>query len=204
MDQYSDYGIEQFMTLFNKMFTSTKYSLQALNKRVEKMDKCFNNIMLLMSEKPFDEEPDEEENNFRITQKELDYISKMIEGNDGVSEGNRSHLLGRKKKKEPPKDEIFFDDNDNDEEFFEKVERGVYKSNKAMRENRAGARKIIEVKPLQQDENIIENIHPAQKIVKYGKYLEAKNKNKKTQKLDKDDDTDSLFDDDLSYDDEEF
>ena len=58
-----DNSMETFMTLFNKMFSETKYNLQALNKRMESMDKCFSNILLLSSDKPFDEENLEEENN---------------------------------------------------------------------------------------------------------------------------------------------
>ena len=58
-----DNSMETFMTLFNKMFSETKYNLQALNKRMESMDKCFCNILLLNSDKPFDEENLEEENN---------------------------------------------------------------------------------------------------------------------------------------------
>ena len=55
-----DNSIEQFMTLFNKMFSETKYNLQALNKRMESMDKCFNNVLLLTTDKPFDEQNEEE------------------------------------------------------------------------------------------------------------------------------------------------
>ena len=58
-----DNSIETFMTLFNKMFSETKYDLQALNKRMESMDKCFCNVLLLSSNKPFDEENPEENNN---------------------------------------------------------------------------------------------------------------------------------------------
>ena len=57
-----DNSIETFMTLFNKMFSETKYNLQALNKRMESMDKCFCNVLLLNSDKPFDEENIEENN----------------------------------------------------------------------------------------------------------------------------------------------
>ena len=57
-----DNSIETFMTLFNKMFSETKYNLQALNKRMESMDKCFCNVLLLSSDKPFDEENPEENN----------------------------------------------------------------------------------------------------------------------------------------------
>lgn len=57
-----DNSMETFMTLFNKMFSETKYNLQALNKRMESMDKCFCNVLLLTSDKPFDEENIEENN----------------------------------------------------------------------------------------------------------------------------------------------
>ena len=57
-----DNSMETFMTLFNKMFSETKYNLQALNKRMESMDKCFCNVLLLTSDKPFDEENLEENN----------------------------------------------------------------------------------------------------------------------------------------------
>ena len=57
-----DNSMETFMTLFNKMFSETKYNLQALNKRMESMDKCFNNVLLLNSDKPFDEQNDQNDN----------------------------------------------------------------------------------------------------------------------------------------------
>ena len=80
-----DNSIEQFMTLFDKMFSETKYNLQALNKRIESMERCFNNIMLLKSDKPFDEgddeklsAQDEKSGNLKITSKELDEIERMF------------------------------------------------------------------------------------------------------------------------------
>jgi hypothetical protein len=58
-----DNSMETFMTLFTKMFSETKYNLQALNKRMESMDKCFNNILLLNTDKPFDEQNEQNEQN---------------------------------------------------------------------------------------------------------------------------------------------
>ena len=106
-----DNSMETFMTLFNKMFSETKYNLQALNKRMESMDKCFNNVLLLTTDKPFDEQNEEEneqnnenvdknniQNNFKsstnsynyqrkkktgkMTSKELDEIEKMFKDID--------------------------------------------------------------------------------------------------------------------------
>ena len=105
-----DNSMETFMTLFNKMFSETKYNLQALNKRMESMDKCFCNVLLLNSDKPFDEENLEENNdnnqndeninqdNFpkrkkntynapknkksKMTEEELDEIEKMFRNID--------------------------------------------------------------------------------------------------------------------------
>ena len=69
-----DNSMETFMTLFNKMFSETKYNLQALNKRMESMDKCFCNVLLLSSDKPFDEENIEE--------------NKDIQNNENINEDN--------------------------------------------------------------------------------------------------------------------
>ena len=63
-----DNSMETFMTLFNKMFSETKYNLQALNKRMESMDKCFCNVLLLSSDKPFDEENNDIQNNENINE----------------------------------------------------------------------------------------------------------------------------------------
>ena len=95
-----DNSMETFMTLFNKMFSETKYNLQALNKRMESMDKTFSNILLLTSNKPFDEENQEnindenikednlpkkkksnsttKNNKNKMTEQELDEIEKMF------------------------------------------------------------------------------------------------------------------------------
>lgn len=109
-DQEIDNSMETFMTLFNKMFSETKYNLQALNKRMESMDKCFNNVLLLTTDKAFDEQNEEEnqndenvnknniQNNIRsstnsynyqrkkktgkMTSKELDEIEKMFKDID--------------------------------------------------------------------------------------------------------------------------
>ena len=53
--------LEEFMNLFDKMLNQIKYNLQSFNKKCDSMDRCFNNILLLKSNKPFDEEEIEED-----------------------------------------------------------------------------------------------------------------------------------------------
>ena len=118
-----DNSMETFMTLFNKMFSETKYNLQALNKRMEYMDKCFNNVLLLSSDKPFDEvNPDNEEQNEqnneninndnfnnkyiskknkktkgKMTSKDLDEIEKMFKNIDEPNENYNTFFIGKKR-----------------------------------------------------------------------------------------------------------
>ena len=90
-EQEVDNSMETFMTLFNKMFSETKYNLQALNKRMESMDKCFNNVLLLSSDKPFDEvnEEENEQNNENIN---IDNLENKLKNT------NNSNNLPKKKK----------------------------------------------------------------------------------------------------------
>ena len=117
-----DNSMETFMTLFNKMFSEAKYNLQALNKRIEYMDKCFNNVLLLSSDKPFDEEnPENEEqnneninidnfdNNYKkkynkkknqkrpMTSEDLDEIEKMFQNLDEPNENYNTFFIGKKR-----------------------------------------------------------------------------------------------------------
>ena len=117
-----DNSMETFMTLFNKMFTEAKYNLQALNKRMEYMDKCFNNVLLLSSDKPFDEEiPENEEqnneninidnfdNNYKkkyykkknqkrpMTSEDLDEIEKMFQNIDEPNANYNTFFIGKKR-----------------------------------------------------------------------------------------------------------
>ena len=118
-----DNSMETFMTLFNKMFSETKYNLQALNKRMEYMDKCFNNVLLLSSDKPFDEvnPENEQQNNENInndnfedknyksnyhknkkqkkpmTSKDLDEIEKMFQNIDEPDENYNTYFIGKKR-----------------------------------------------------------------------------------------------------------
>ena len=90
-----DNSIETFMTLFNKMFSETKYNLQALNKRMESMDKCFCNVLLLNSDKPFDEENIEENN-------ELQNNNENINQDNFIRRKKNNFSTGKNKKNKRP------------------------------------------------------------------------------------------------------
>ena len=176
-----DNSIEQFMTLFNKMFSETKYNLQSLNKRVESMEKCFNNILLLKSDKPFDEgeeekqfsSQDEKSGILKITSKELDEIERMF-----------------KEMEEPKKEKkIYINKKRNNKIYRGKVKTIV--KNKKKRRNK------------KEDDNslIIDYLEPDKKIEKYTKFKEMKNNilNKSIDKNEQFSD-DEFEDDDLDFD----
>lgn len=113
----------EFMGLFLKMFNETKYTLQALNKRMEFMERSINNVLLLNSDKAFDEE---EENELEISPEEIEMIAeryldvdtksgrkKCKEGSNG-SNGSSSSNSNRKEKFKVVKRKKVNDDNDND------------------------------------------------------------------------------------------
>lgn len=83
----------EFIGLFLKMFNETKYNLQALNKRIECMEKCINNVLLLNGNEPFDEE---EENDLDISPEEMQLIAENYLGKD-ESKDKRTPKKNKKK-----------------------------------------------------------------------------------------------------------
>ena len=84
----------EFIGLFLKMFNETKYNLQALNKRIESMEKCINNVLLLNSKEPFDEE---EENDLDISPEEMQLIAENYLGKDESKVKQRTPKKNKKK-----------------------------------------------------------------------------------------------------------
>ena len=78
--------LEEFMNLFSQMLNQIKYNLQSFNNKCDSMDRCFNNVLLLKSNRPFDEEEKHEEE-----------VQKQI--NDLYSEYNPNNAYDQKKKK---------------------------------------------------------------------------------------------------------
>lgn len=176
----ADNSIEQFMTTFNKMFSQTKYNLQSLNKRVESMEKCFNNILLLKSNKPFDEgeeekqekysSQDEKSENLKISSKELDEIERIFREFENPRKA-KSNCLKKKM---------------NSKKYH-------------------GKRETVKKKKINRNKNeddnsmIIDCLEPDIKIEKYTKFKEMKNKILNKGKNDQISE-DEFDDDDLDFD----
>ena len=114
----------EFMGLFLKMFNETKYTLQALNKRMEFMERSINNVLLLNSDKAFDEE---EENELEISPEEIEMIAERYLNVDTKenkkkckegSNGSNSSSSNRKEKFKVVKRKKVNDDNDSDDNGF--------------------------------------------------------------------------------------
>lgn len=116
----------EFIGLFMKMFNETKYNLQALNKRFDYFEKCLNNIMLLNTEEPFDEEPQEEEELY-ISPEDMNFIAKTYieeeeekQKHEQEKKPKKSTVTPSKKqnKKKKKKDESDIENELNEEEDF--------------------------------------------------------------------------------------
>ena len=90
---------ENFMFLFSKLFNESKYNLQSLNKRFESLEKCINNICILNTEEPFNEDVNEEDEPMELTMADLDLIEKEF------SPEKKSKRQKEKEKKENEKKE---------------------------------------------------------------------------------------------------
>ena len=122
--------LEEFMSHFDQLLSQIKYNLQSFNKKCDSMDRCFGNVLLLKSNKPFDEEENHEDEiqkqidelyseynpnsinkkqnkkknnkeNLKITSKELNNIEKMFEDMNGKKKKKKNEMnLIEKKRKQ--------------------------------------------------------------------------------------------------------
>lgn len=217
-----DNSIEQFMTLFNKMFSETKYNLQALNKRMESMDKCFNNVMLLKTDKPFDEEKEEQEketsnnnktfkgtdknSNLKMTSKELDAIEKMFKEIDEPTKTLSNKYLNKKRtnKKSTANDgKEYYQDIEELLKTYPMIDesnnetKNKRKTNNSKTKNKINNTKIEEY-ILSSDNSIDIDYHVPEKKDEYTKFKEIKKKIQKKKKIHSSDEDE--IDDDLDFD----
>ena len=68
--------LENFMFLFSKLFNESKYNLQSLNKRFESLEKCVNNVCILNTDEPFNENVNEDDEPMELTMADLEFIEK--------------------------------------------------------------------------------------------------------------------------------
>lgn len=147
----------EFIGLFMKMFTETKYNLQALNKRFDYFEKCLNNVMLLNSNEPFDEDPQEEEE--MISPADMEFIAKNYIDNEEKKEEKKTK---RKQKRKQSEEE--------DEEDFFKAE------------NTKNMSTVYNKQKEEEDEFLPSKVNPEKKVKKYSEFLKMKQKENNTKK----------------------
>ncbi len=179
---------ENFMFLFSKLFNESKYNLQSLNKRFESLEKCINNICILNTEEPFNEDVNEEDEPMELTMADLDLIEKEF------SPEKKSKRQKEKEKKE------------NEKKERKKIEKNKKKKNTSteIKTNKINVKKIVnnikddvsendsffkQEKESDNDSDDINNFKkdnkiptilfaPEQKITKYKEFLEMKKRKK--------------------------
>lgn len=147
----------EFIGLFMKMFTETKYNLQALNKRFDYFEKFLNNVMLLNSNEPFDEEPQEEEE--MISPADMEFIAKnFIEDKKEEKKPKRKQKRKRSDEREEEEDDFFRTDNTKNMSI-------VYNKKKE-----------------EEDDFLPSKVNPEKKVKKYSEFLKMKQKENNTKK----------------------
>ena len=177
--------LEEFMSHFDELLSQIKYNLQSFNKKCDSMDRCFGNVLLLKSNKPFDEEENHE-----------DEIQKQID--ELYSEYNPNNINKKQNKKKNNKDNL---------KITSKELNNIEKMFEDMNENKKNPRKKNEMnindKKRKQGRAPYKYMYEIDKILKGGKIKDEekyekknkryKNKNEKTIKLDENDDDDEQF-----------
>lgn len=147
----------EFIGLFMKMFTETKYNLQALNKRFDYFEKFLNNVMLLNSNEPFDEEPQDEEE--MISPADMEFIAKnFIEDKKEEKKPKRKPKRKRSDEREEEEDDFFRTDNTKNMSI-------VYNKKKE-----------------EEDDFLPSKVNPEKKVKKYSEFLKMKQKENNTKK----------------------
>ena len=225
--------LEEFMNLFAQMLNQIKYNLQSFNNKCDSMDKCFNNVLLLKSNRPFDEEENHEEEvqkqidnfysednhnntngqkkhskkknkeNLKITSKELNNIGKMFED---INSNNKKNDFLEKKRKPGRAPSKYLDEIEiilNRGKIKDVKNKNNIKKNKKNDSNIVKTFSFEEEEDDDDDDQFIDHIILDKKIEKYTQFKEML---KKFEENKKDDDGISdyeNFDDELDLDFEE-
>ena len=94
--------LENFMFLFSKLFNESKYNLQSLNKRFESLEKCVNNVCILNTDEPFNENVNEDDEPMELTMADLEFIEKEFSPEKKIK-SKKEKKENEKKKKEKTK-----------------------------------------------------------------------------------------------------
>ena len=175
--------LEEFMNHFDELLSQIKYNLQSFNKKCDSMDRCFGNVLLLKSNKPFDEEENQEDE----MQKQIDELYSEYNPN------NMNKKQSKRKNKENLK--ITSKELNNIEKMFEDMNQGrkavkkkgdlnMNYSDKKKKQGRAPYKYMYEIDKILKGGKIKDEEKYEKKNKKY------RNKREKTIDLDENDDDD--------------
>lgn len=178
----SNIYLEEFMSLFDELLSHIKYNLQSFNKKCDSMDRCFKNVLLLKSNKPFDEEENQEDE----MQKQIDELYSEYNPNNINNKNNKKQ--NKKKNRENLK--ITNKELNNIEKMFEDMDKNNKNGKKKenfKKKGRAPTKYLYEINQILKGGKLKNEEKYEKKNKKYN------NKNGKTIELDENDDDDDQF-----------
>ena len=171
-------SFENFMFLFSKLFNETKYNLQSLNKRFESLEKCMNNVCILNTEEPFNEDENEEDEPMEITMADLDLIEKEFSPDKKKKEKEKKKKKNIPIKKNTPNKKIK-NDKLNVKSIINNINDELSENDSFYKQEKQSDSGSEDIKNFKKDNKIPTILFaPEQKITKYKEFLEMKKRKK--------------------------
>ena len=171
-------SFENFMFLFSKLFNETKYNLQSLNKRFESLEKCMNNVCILNTEEPFNEDENEEDEPMEITMADLDLIEKEFSPDKKIKEKEKKKKKNIPIKKNTPNKKIK-NDKVNVKTIINNMNDELSENDSFYKQEKQSDSGSEDIKNFKKDNKIPTILFaPEQKITKYKEFLEMKKRKK--------------------------
>ncbi len=171
-------SFEKFMFLFSKLFNETKYNLQSLNKRFESLEKCMNNVCILNTEEPFNEDENEEDEPMEITMADLDLIEKEFSPDKKIKEKEKKKKKNIPMKKNTP-DKKIKNDKVNVKTIINNMNDELSENDSFYKQEKQSDSGSEDIKNFKKDNKIPTILFaPEQKITKYKEFLEMKKRKK--------------------------
>jgi hypothetical protein len=171
-------SFENFMFLFSKLFNETKYNLQSLNKRFESLEKCMNNVCILNTEEPFNEDENEEDEPMEITMADLDLIEKEFSPDKKIKEKEKKKKKNIPMKKNTPNKKIK-NDKVNVKTIINNMNDELSENDSFYKQEKQSDSGSEDIKNFKKDNKIPTILFaPEQKITKYKEFLEMKKRKK--------------------------
>ena len=171
-------SFENFMFLFSKLFNETKYNLQSLNKRFESLEKCMNNVCILNTEEPFNEDENEEDEPMEITMADLDLIEKEFSPDKKIKAKEKKKKKNIPIKKNTPNKKIK-NDKLNVKTIINNMNDELSENDSFYKQEKQSDSGSEDIKNFKKDNKIPTILFaPEQKITKYKEFLEMKKRKK--------------------------